>query len=61
MPMLHSCSFPDCETFTLSTYCFEHERVIRSEIESERAQVASRDEPTARELAEITQFSAPTA
>jgi hypothetical protein len=49
--MLHSCSFTGCETLTLSTYCFEHERVVRSEVEAERALTAARDEPTARELA----------
>jgi hypothetical protein len=52
MPMLHSCAFAGCETFTLSTYCFEHERLIRDEVEAERAQVAARDEPTAREWVE---------
>jgi hypothetical protein len=51
MPMLHSCSFTGCDTLTLSTYCFEHERVIRSEVEAERAHTAPQDEPTARELA----------
>jgi hypothetical protein len=55
MPMLHGCALPGCETFTLSTYCFEHELVIRAEIEAERAQLAARDEPTARELAETPQ------
>lgn len=55
MPMLHSCGFRACETFTLSTYCYEHEQLIRAEIEAERSQVAARDEPTARELAETTQ------
>jgi hypothetical protein len=55
MPMLHGCALPGCETFTLSTYCFEHELVIRSEIEAERAQLAAGDEPTARELAETPQ------
>jgi hypothetical protein len=54
MPMLHSCGFPSCETFTLSTYCFEHEVLIRAEIESERKPVAISDEPTARELAHAT-------
>ena len=49
--MLHSCSFTGCETLTLSTYCFEHERVVRSEVEAERAHSPARDEPTARELA----------
>jgi hypothetical protein len=52
MPMLHGCAFSGCETFTLSTYCFEHEQLVRSELEAERAQLAARDEPTARELAE---------
>lgn len=55
MPMLHSCSFAGCETLTLSTYCFEHERLIRAEIEAERAQTADGDEPTAREAAEAAQ------
>jgi hypothetical protein len=50
MPMLHGCAFPDCETFTLSTYCFEHEQLIRLELEAERAKLAARDEPTTREL-----------
>lgn len=50
--MLHSCSFLDCETLTLSPYCFEHERLIRAEMESERAQAVVRDEPLAREIAE---------
>jgi hypothetical protein len=51
MPMLHGCAFSDCETFTLSTYCFEHEQFIRSELEAERTQLAARDEPTTRESA----------
>ncbi len=54
MPMLHSCGFQGCETFTLSTYCYEHEQLIRAEIEAERGQVVARDEDTARELAEAT-------
>jgi hypothetical protein len=49
MPMLHGCAFAGCET---CTYCFEHERLIRSEVEAERAQCAARDEPTTRELAQ---------
>ena len=48
MPMLHGCAFSGCETFTLSTYCFEHEQFIRSELEAERAELAARDEPTVR-------------
>ena len=58
MPMLHRCAFPHCETFTLSTYCFEHEQPIRSEIEAERAQLTARDEPTSRESAAAPQASA---
>jgi hypothetical protein len=57
MPMLHGCAFDGCETFTLSTYCFEHERLIRSEVEEERAQLAARDEPTARESAAAPQVA----
>ena len=52
MPMLHGCAFADCETFTLSTYCFEHEQHIRSGLEAERAELAARDEPTSRESAD---------
>lgn len=36
MPMLHGCAFPGCSTFTLSTYCIEHELLIRAVKESER-------------------------
>ena len=38
MPMLHGCAFPGCSTFTLSTYCVEHELLVRAMKESERAQ-----------------------
>ena len=55
MPMLHGCAFSGCDTFTLSTYCFEHEQLIRSELEAERAQRAARDEPTSREFAAAPQ------
>jgi hypothetical protein len=58
MPMLHGCAFPGCETLTLSTYCFEHERLVRSELEAERARLAAREEPTARELADAPQAAA---
>jgi hypothetical protein len=58
MPMLHGCATTGCETFTLSTYCFECEQLIRSEIEAERAQLPARDEPTTRELAEAPQAAA---
>jgi hypothetical protein len=40
MPMLHGCAYPGCATFTLSTYCIEHELMIRAQKESERAQAA---------------------
>ena len=36
--MLHGCAFPGCSTFTLSTYCVEHELLVRAMKESERAQ-----------------------
>jgi hypothetical protein len=55
MPMLHSCSFVGCETLTLSPYCFEHERMIRAELESERAQGAVRDEPLGRQVADAAE------
>jgi hypothetical protein len=48
MPMLHGCAFPDCSTFTLSTYCVEHELLVRALKESERAShAASLVEPAA--------------
>lgn len=34
--MLHGCAFPDCSTLTLSTYCVEHELLVRAVKESER-------------------------
>jgi hypothetical protein len=40
MPMLHGCAFPGCSTFTLSTYCVEHELLVRAVKESERAHTA---------------------
>jgi hypothetical protein len=40
MPMLHGCAFPGCSTFTLSTYCVEHELFVRALKESERANAA---------------------
>jgi hypothetical protein len=36
MPMLHGCGFPGCSTFTLSTYCVEHELHVRALKEAER-------------------------
>jgi hypothetical protein len=41
MPMLHGCGFPGCSTFTLSTYCVEHELLVRATKESERAHAVS--------------------
>ena len=38
--MLHGCAFPGCSTFTLSTYCVEHELLVRALKESERANAA---------------------
>ena len=38
MTMLHGCSFPNCETLTLSDYCLEHELFIQAEVEADRAQ-----------------------
>jgi hypothetical protein len=49
MPMLHGCAFPGCSTFTLSTYCVEHELLVRAVKESERAHAA--DAPLAAESA----------
>jgi hypothetical protein len=40
MPMLHGCAFPGCSTFTLSTYCVEHELLVRAVKESERTHAA---------------------
>ncbi|MFL5960223.1 MAG: hypothetical protein ACJ75G_08180 [Gaiellaceae bacterium] len=44
MPMLHGCGFPGCSTLTLSTYCVEHELLVRALKESERAHATSFDE-----------------
>lgn len=56
--MLHGCAFAGCDTFTLGTYCFEHERLIRAELETEREQVAARDEPTTRGSAGVPRAAA---
>ena len=47
MSMLRNCSFPDCETLTLSPYCIEHEQLEADR----RGQAVVTDEPMARELA----------
>jgi hypothetical protein len=53
--MLHGCAFPGCSTFTLSTYCVEHELLVRAVKESERAHatdaVLTADAPLAAEAA----------
>jgi hypothetical protein len=41
MPMLHGCAFPGCSTLTLSTYCVEHELLVRALKESERVSHAA--------------------
>jgi hypothetical protein len=55
MPMLHGCAFPGCSTFTLSTYCVEHELLVRALKESERANlvedVAVADSPLTADTA----------
>jgi hypothetical protein len=60
MPMLHGCAFQDCQTFTLSTYCYEHELVLRAELEFERTRLAARDEPSARKSWQTSQPADPT-
>lgn len=56
MPMLHGCGFPGCTTLTLSTYCVEHELLVRASKESERshasAPLALEDEPILRTTSE---------
>ncbi len=47
MPMLHGCAFPGCSTFTLSTYCVEHELLVRAVKESERTHTLPLDEQVA--------------
>jgi hypothetical protein len=52
MPMLHGCGYPGCVTLTLSTYCVEHELLIRAIKELERHEVAAPVEAAAAELQE---------
>jgi hypothetical protein len=52
MPMLHGCAFPGCSTFTLSTYCVEHELLARALKESERSQATSLAERVAEHVAD---------
>ncbi|HEU5243214.1 MAG TPA: hypothetical protein VFU33_02330 [Gaiellaceae bacterium] len=58
MPMLHGCAFPGCSTFTLSTYCVEHELLVRAVKESERAHAADSDLAADAPLAADTALSA---
>jgi hypothetical protein len=46
MPMLHGCAYPGCSTFTLSTYCVEHELLVRAVKESERGHVLTPEDAT---------------
>lgn len=51
--MLQSCTFPGCNTRTLSTLCLEHEVLTRAQAYAERAQADSAfDEPLSVELVE---------
>ena len=65
MPMLHGCAFAGCSTFTLSTYCVEHELLVRAVKESERAHatdtVLAADAPLAADaaLTAVARESAP--
>jgi hypothetical protein len=58
MPMLHGCAFPGCSTFTLSTYCVEHELLVRALKESERAQHAEGERAEDAPLTAETQSEA---
>jgi hypothetical protein len=58
MPMLHGCAFPGCSTFTLSTYCVEHELMVRALKESERAHHAAGERAEDSPLTAETQSEA---
>jgi hypothetical protein len=58
MPMLHGCGFPGCSTFTLSTYCVEHELLVRAVKESERTHSLTDDRPEDAPLTAATQHEA---
>ena len=58
MPMLHGCAFPGCSTFTLSTYCVEHELLVRALKESERSQHAEGERAEDAPLTAATQSEA---
>jgi hypothetical protein len=61
MPMLHGCAFPGCSTFTLSTYCVEHELLARAVKESERGHVLTHPEVTVDADAALSSEAALTA
>jgi hypothetical protein len=61
MPMLRSCSFPDCQTLTLSPYCLEHEQLIVGLESDPGVQGFVRDEPMARDVAGVVVQQAPAA
>ena len=61
MPMLHGCAFPGCSTFTLSTYCVEHELLTRALKESERSQAPSLAERVAEHVADAALTADPAA
>jgi hypothetical protein len=52
MPMLHGCAFPGCSTYTLSTYCVEHELLVRALKESERSHATAFAERVAEHVAD---------
>jgi len=58
MPMLHGCGFPGCSTFTLSTYCVEHELLVRAVKESERTHGLVDDRPEDAPLTAATRHEA---
>jgi hypothetical protein len=58
MPMLHGCAFRGCSTFTLSTYCVEHELMVRAMKESERADSGVVERPEDAPLTAETQSEA---
>jgi hypothetical protein len=51
MPMLHGCAYPGCSTFTLSTYCVEHELLVRAVKESERGHVLAHEDAAVADTA----------
>jgi hypothetical protein len=61
MPMLHGCAFPGCSTFTLSTYCVEHELLARALKESERSHATSLAERVAEHVADAALTADPAA